>query len=161
MEFNWNILFITPIILILVQVIWFHPKVFGNLPLESKQSSHIQKIGRLLGIYLLGFLVSVALSGMVVHQFGVIGVLQDQPGLGIEGSSVQLFLDDFTSRFGNSHRNFGHGAFHGAFAGLTFALPIVLITSMSTQFSWKQVLVQLGFWTLSLALIAGLISHFM
>jgi hypothetical protein len=58
---------------------------------------------------------------------------------------------------GNDFRTFKHGALHGFFSGLFIALPILGTNALFEQKGWKYILINVGCWTITLALMGGLL----
>ena len=165
MELNWPILFIVALVPLIVGSIWYNPKVFGKMWMrtsgvsEDKLSSG--KMAVIYGLtYLFSLFIASTLMGMVIHQFGIFGVLEGSPGFGDEGSEVQKYFEDFINRFENNHRNFGHGVMHGGMAAVTFALPLIAINALFERRGWKYIWIHFGYWLISLMLMGGVICHF-
>ena len=81
-----------------------------------------------------------------------------EPGFGEAGSATMVYLEDFMSQFGDNYRTFKHGALHGTLTGITFALPIIGIVSLFERKGWAYIGIHAGYWTLTLALMGGIIS---
>ena len=60
-----------------------------------------------------------------------------------------------------SHDTFQHGAFHGAFMALFVALPIIGQKALFEQRGFKYVLINVGYWVVTLALMGGILDHFL
>ncbi|MEM6380741.1 MAG: DUF1761 domain-containing protein [Bacteroidota bacterium] len=64
------------------------------------------------------------------------------------------------SQFGGdpSGDTFGHGAFHGIFTSILIALPIISTKALFEQRSIKYVLINWGYWAVTLALMGGILD---
>ncbi len=135
--------------------IWYHPKVFGTIwmRLEGLTDEQLAKVNpfkiygtTLFLAFLLGFM---ALSTIVIHQFGVFGL--------IGANDKDPIFIELMKTHGNAFRTFKHGALHGAFAGLFFALPIIAINGLFALKSWKLILIQSGYWIFTLTIMGAII----
>ena len=59
--------------------------------------------------------------------------------------------------FGNMHRSFGHGALHGAIAGIFLVLPLLGINALFERKGFKYILINVGYWTLTLAIMGAIV----
>lgn len=58
----------------------------------------------------------------------------------------------------NSTHTFGHGAFHGLFYAILFAVPVLVTNGMFERKSWKNLLINAGYWIITVSLMAGLVD---
>ena len=58
---------------------------------------------------------------------------------------------------GDSFRYFRHGLLHGFMAGVFIALPITAINALFEQKSWKYILVNAGYWIITMMIMGGII----
>jgi len=63
-------------------------------------------------------------------------------------------------KYGDHFRTFKHGLFHGVLAAITLALPVLGITALFERKPAKYILVNLGYWIVSMALMGGLLAAF-
>lgn len=54
--------------------------------------------------------------------------------------------------------SFKHGAFHGALIGFLVIAPVMITNGLFEQKSWKNMLINLGYWLITLALMGGVID---
>jgi hypothetical protein len=66
-------------------------------------------------------------------------------------------IADFMAKYGNEFRTFKHGAFHGLMYGLFFVLPVIGTNGLFERKSWKYIFINVGYWTVSLMLMGGII----
>ena len=135
--------------------IWYHPKVFGTIWMreeglteEQINSGNPLKIygSTLLLAFLLGFCV---LSTLVIHQFGAFGL--------VNGNAEDKAFIDLMATHGDAFRTFKHGALHGFTAGLLFALPVIAINGLFSFKSWRLILIQGGYWIITLTIMGAII----
>ena len=72
---------------------------------------------------------------------------------------AQAWLESSRKLYGENFRTFKHGALHGTIAGIFFALPVFGIIALFERRSWKYVLIHLGFWVITLALMGGVLCQ--
>jgi hypothetical protein len=150
----------------LVGAVYYHPKVVGSAWMRTNNFTPQDLEGaNMLLIFGLSYVLSIALvfelQTMVIHQNGLLSLLAFQEGFDDPGSDVRGLFDDFMLTYGDVHRSFGHGAFHGVIAALLFAAPIVAINGLFERRGWKYILIHVGYWLISLLLMGGILGQFM
>ncbi|TGL60384.1 DUF1761 domain-containing protein [Leptospira ognonensis] len=165
MGMNPIVILLTALIPLTIGFIYYHPKAFGNawmktsgLTEESLKKGNFPII--LLLCYVFSLFLAMALTGIVIHQNHIYSILINEPGLKEEGSVLFNYVADFMSKYGTNFRTFKHGAFHGALSGIFLALPIVGINALFERREWKYTAIHVGYWTLTLALMGGVICQF-
>lgn len=73
---------------------------------------------------------------------------------------AELIVNNFMAQYGEKHRHFGHGVFHGVINAFVFALPFVGIHTILNRKSKKFLLYNFSYWLVTSAIIGGLISEF-
>ena len=64
-------------------------------------------------------------------------------------------FNDIMTTYGTNFRTFKHGVLHGTITGIVIALPIIAINAMFEMKKAKYILIHFGYWTLTLALVGG------
>ncbi|MEP7196314.1 MAG: DUF1761 domain-containing protein [Saprospiraceae bacterium] len=164
MQVNWLIIFVAGLIPVVFGYLWYHPKVFGNLwQTELGLSEDKMKGGNMglmmLSMYVFSFIVAFMLQPIVMHQWGLFSLLENQPGMHDSPPSNPEWIA-MMAKYGTNFRSFGHGVLHGTVLGLFIILPIVRIIFMFEKRSWKYTFVTAGFWIISLALMGGFICQY-
>lgn len=157
---NLLVLIATAFIPFLIAYAWFHPKVFGgetwarisNLS-EANAAVEISPLKLLFSI-LLNFLIAFGLFALTIHQFSVFGLVGADPELLKTGTGLA-----FMNEFGGRHLSFGHGIAHGVQATIAFVVPILGYATIFERKGGKYFLVNLGFWLVSLILMAGVLAQ--
>jgi len=162
---NPIVIALSALIPITIGFIYYHPKTFGNVWMKSSGlTEESLKQGNfpliLLLCYLFSLFLSMALTGIVIHQNHLYSVLMNEPGLKEEGSALFNYVADFMAKYGQNFRTFKHGAFHGALTGIFFALPVIGINALFERKNWKYTAIHVGYWTVTLALMGGVICQF-
>lgn len=57
-----------------------------------------------------------------------------------------------------SHNTFGHGALHGAMLAVAFVTPVIVSLGLFHKSSVKNILINVGFWILSFAVMGGILD---
>ena len=53
---------------------------------------------------------------------------------------------------------FKHGAFHGALLAVFIGLPLLGTNALYEQRSWKYILINVGYWVVSMAIMGGIVN---
>jgi hypothetical protein len=159
---NLIILPIAALIPMIVGFIWYHPKVVGSawmketgMTQEKVQSGNMAVV---LGVsYLLSIFLAFGLFGIVTHQMGVMSLFAMEPGFGEQGSEIMKLYNTIMDVAGGNHLTFGHGALHGVVTGIAIALPILGTNALFEQKTWKYIWINVGYWTVTCALMGGVL----
>ena len=133
---NWLSMVIATIIPSIVGFIWYSKALFGQAWMDSigmtEEKRKSANMPLIMGISLvLSFLLSFFL-------------------LNFNNSPA----DQDTVAFDT----FQHGAWHGAFVGLIIIAPVIVSNGLFEQKGWKNILINLGYWVISLALMGGVLD---
>ena len=161
MEINPYALLGSAAVTLAVGFVWYNPKVFGTIWMrESKLSQEELRKGNMLKIFGLTYLFSLMITliemGLTIHQSGAVGMVGGPPLIESAKPSFAAFMADY----GTAYRTFKHGALHGFMSGLFFAFPIVGINGLFERKSWKYILINAGYWIVTLTLMGGIICQF-
>ena len=156
MPFNFYAVLVASLVTLLGGFVWYSPKVFGNIWMketgmteEKAKQSNMAKVFGLTIFYSL--LLSLLMPALVIHQMGALGMIGGDPALA--KPSYTAFLADY----GDAFRTFKHGALHGFMSGLFLALPITAINSLFEQKSWRYILINAGYWIVSMTIMGAII----
>lgn len=95
---------------------------------------------------------------MVIHQLGFYELFFTDIMKG--NAESKAFVEDFLSKYGDKHRHFGHGVFHGVINAFVFALPFVGISTILDNRNKKYIIHHFSYWLITSAIIGGCISEF-
>jgi Protein of unknown function (DUF1761) len=166
MDLNFLVIIATAIIPLLVGMVWYNPKVFGNTHLrEARITDEMSKSTNIGKVSLISLLVAVFAAGglvsNVIHQTAIGQIMaHDAVALADPNSEASALLAQFVARYGNSFRSFPHGMLHGVLCALFFALPIVTVSALWERRSWKYVAIVTGYWIVCFGLMGGVIAAF-
>ena len=157
-----NILVIagTALIPFLVAFAWYHPKAFGGdtwaklANLTDEQAANPVKPLKLILSILFNFFIALGLYGMCVHQSGVFSLVGGDIDVLTSGTAAA-----FMAEYGDNYLTFKHGALHGGIASVFLALPILGYNMIFERKSGKYLLVNWGFWLISMILMGGVICQ--
>lgn len=145
----------------LIAVGWFHPKVFGGetwkevANLTTAQNARAIKPWQLLVSILLNFFIAFGLFIVTVHATHILGL----HGGDVEALKASPNTVAFLKEHGQNYNTFSHGIGHGLFIGfLMFVIPILGYAVIFERKSFKYLLINGGFWAISLTLMACVIS---
>lgn len=150
---------------LIIGFIWYNPKTFGNPWMKASGVSEEKlKTGRMPVIfgltYVMGFLISVALMSMVIHQAHIFSIFADVPGAQDPATETGKYVSDFMAKYGTLYRTFKHGAFHGTLTTLFFVVPIITVNALFERRGFKYIALHAGYWTVTLAIMGGIICQF-
>lgn len=162
MNVQWLVLLGAGCIPLLTGFIWYHPKVFGNAWMAvsgmTEEKARQGNMARVMGLTLvMGIILALSMISLTIHQSHMMSTLVNLPGFGEPGSEVELYYQDFVSRYGSEFRTFKHGAFHGFLSGLLIGLPILGVNAMFEQRGWKYIAINVGYWAVTMALMGGVV----
>ncbi len=157
----WLVMGVSALVPLLLGFVWYNPKVFGNAWLKAggfdeakmKEGFNMPLVFALTLV--LGFFISVILSGICIHQMGAWSMMQAQWTTGGEQEFMGLM-----GKYGADFRTFKHGALHGTIAGIGLALPIVAVNAMFERKGFKYIAINAGFWILCFIIMSGIICQF-
>ena len=163
MKMNYFVLLVSSFVPLIIGFIWYG-SLFNNTWVKeagfTKDSLPKQNIYKLvLFSYIFSLLISFFLTFIVIHQMGVLQVLQGEVGFNAQTGAAFTFFEDFLTLYGDRFRTFGHGALHGVMSGFIFVLPILAITAMFNRKSAKYVAINAGYWIVTLGIMGGIICR--
>ncbi|WP_400075750.1 DUF1761 domain-containing protein [Winogradskyella sp. R77965] len=156
MEINFLAVLVAALVPTALGFLWYNPILFGNAWMrEAGMTEEKIKGGNMAVIFGVSLLLAILLSFftqfLVIHQMGALGMV---------GAEVEKALPSygaFMADYGNAHRSFGHGAIHGAMAGIFFVLPLFGMNGLFERRSWKYILINVGYWTLTLTIMGAIV----
>ena len=156
MEINFLAILAAAASALLIGAIWYNPKVFGNAWARSAEMTEAKmRGGNMAKIFILAFifafLLAFALQFITIHQTGALGMVGGDPS--VAKPSFQAFMDDY----GNAFRTFKHGALHGTIAGVLIALPILGTNALFERKGAKYILINSGYWIVTMAVMGGIV----
>lgn len=155
MEINFLAILAAAVSALVVGFIWYNPKVFGTAWMQAADMTEEKiKGGNMAKIFIMAlifaFLLAMSIMPMVIHQMGAYSLAQGELG-------VLPSYDAFMADYANEFRTFKHGAFHGVLAGIFVALPILGTNALFERKGAKYILVNSGYWIVTLGVMGAII----
>ena len=155
MEFNLPAIAVAAIVPLLIGALWYNPKIgFGLSWMRlAEMTEEKMKSGNVAVIFgltlLLSLMLSMTVNGVVIHQVAAYQLAMHN----LEAESYVAFMEEF----GNAHRNWKHGLLHGALSGVFFVLPVLGINALFERKGFKYILINVGYWILTLAIMGAIL----
>lgn len=160
MPVNFYMYFLTALIPLVIGAVYYSPMLAGNAWMKENNFTEEDLQGgnmvKILGLaYLCGIFISFSLTGIVIHQYGAFSMMM--PEVMESGSTAMNEFNGLMTSYGGNFRTFGHGVIHGVITSLLFVFPLIATNSLFEKRSWKYNLIHVGYWTITLALIGGVL----
>ena len=163
MEMNLIALLGATIVPLLVGAVYYGPvlgKAWMNVNGFTEDDLKGANMAVIFGLSLLfSFLIALSMTTIVIHQMGIMQILQPLADAG--SSEAQTTLDSFMENYSGYHRSLGHGALHGAILSLLFAFPLVAINALFERRGWKYIGIHTGYWFIVLTIMGAIICKFL
>jgi hypothetical protein len=164
MQPNFLILLAAALVPMVMGFIWYNPKVLGKAWMDAAGITEDKMKGAnmpvIFGVsFLLSFFLAFAIQFIVIHQWGVFSATAVAENTG-PTSQVGMDFANFMEKYGHNFRTFKHGALHGTIAGITIALPILGTNALFERKGFKYIMINVGYWTITMALMGGIICQF-
>jgi hypothetical protein len=153
---------------LIVGFFWYNPKVFGLVWMKAADMTEEKAKGANMGMIfgvtiLLSFFLVGAVAPFVIHQTHLFSIFKDEPGFLTQDANAKTFklFSSLMNDYGTHFRSFKHGALHGFLAGIVFVLPVLGVNALFERRSYKYILVNVGYWTVTLSLMGGILCAFL
>lgn len=159
MNLNYLAFFLISFVPLIVGLYWYHPKsVIGKWSGESFKNPLELSIPKIAILFLLSFTLVYGYINLIIHQMGFYELFFTDIMLG--SKEAEIVVKEFLGKYGDKHRHFGHGVFHGAINAFMFALPFIGIHAILENKSKRYVIHHFSYWLVTSILMGGLISEF-
>ncbi|QMU63294.1 MAG: DUF1761 family protein [Flavobacteriaceae bacterium] len=164
MDTNYLILALAALVPLVMGFIWYGPMLFQKAWMKQMGfTEESLKGGNMAFIFILSYVFSFMLAMLlqlsVIHQTGVFSTLTGEPGFMDKTGEVYTYFQDFMATYGDRFRTFKHGALHGALTGIFLILPVLATQAMFERKTAKYVLINVGYWTITLAIMGGILCQ--
>ena len=158
--------FVAALIPLIIGMIWYNPKVFGNAWMNSSGMTMEKAKGANMPLmmilsYVFSLLVAFSLMSLTIHQLSVFSIFNGDPTASDPNSEVGMILKTIQEKYWGNFRTFKHGALHGTIGGLFIALPIIATSALYERRGFKYIMISAGYWIVSMAIMGGVICAFM
>jgi Protein of unknown function (DUF1761) len=161
---NWTAVVVAAFVNFIVGFLWYNPKTFGKAWMKeagiTEESMKGTSMVVLFGVSLLfAFMLASTVNSLVIHQMHLFSICMHQLQGTDEAAKAMANADiaGFMGKYGNEFRTFKHGVFHGLLYGIFMVLPIIGTNGLFERKSWKYIFINVGYWTVSLMLMGGII----
>ena len=96
-------------------------------------------------------MLALSMPALVIHQMGAMSLTGGDIATALP--SYEVFMSDYA----DVYRTYKHGAFHGVMAGIFFALPIIGTNALFERKGAKYILINSGYWIVTLAVMGAII----
>lgn len=165
MQPNLLITALAALIPLLVGFAWYNPKTFGNAWMKgaglTEDTAKDMNMPLVFGLtYLFSLMIVFFSHGLTIHQYSLQSLMMvPEQGKGLIPGSAEEF-NKLMEMYGGSFRTFRHGVVHGVITAIFFVLPVLGIGSLFERRGWKYILINFGYWAVSLALMFGVICQY-
>ena len=141
MDINWLALVAACIVPLVVGFIWYNPKVFGAAWMKetgmTEEKARQMNPAKTYGLaVIMAFLIAFFIWPMVMMGGG----------------------PDMPHGPGGDFMTFKHGALHGSMLAVFIVLPVFATNALFEQKSFKYVMINVGYWVVTMAIMGGLIN---
>jgi len=159
MNLNYLAFFLISFIPSITAGYWYHPKSFISKysKIEFAKRSELN-LGKMFMLFLLSFALVYGYINLIIHQVGFYELFFTDIMLGNQES--EKIVNEFLGKYGDKHRHFGHGVFHGIINSFILPLPIIGAMAILEKKGKKYVIHHFSYWLITSAIIGGLISEF-
>lgn len=157
-NFNWIVILASGLVTLPIGFIWYNPKVFGTIWMrESGMTEEKAKGANMAKVFGLAIVFSImlafALPQIVIHQVGALQLTGGDVNNALP--SYHAFIADYADNF----RTFKHGTLHGSMLDIFIVLPAMAINALFERKSAKYVLINAGYFIVSLSIMGGIICQ--
>ena len=168
MQVNWLVQLLAALIPLVIGFLWYNPKTFGNAWMRSADMTEEKvKGGNMPLIFGLTFLFSLLLAfcynGFANHwvQFQTFFRPVAEHGVGVDvttpfGTELKGLID----AYGERYSSWRHGAVHGVIMSFMFILPVIVINALFERRGFKYIMINWGFWAVSIMLMFAVLAQF-
>lgn len=155
-DFNYMAILVAAIVPFIIGFAWYNPKLFGTTWMrEAEMTEEKMKSGNMAVIFIvtliLSFIIAFFVQTLTIHQMSAASLMGGNPELA--KPSYEAFMTDYKDAF----RTFKHGALHGLLAGLFLFFPVIAINGLFERKSWKYIMINSGYWIVSLAIMGAIV----
>lgn len=159
MNLNYLAFFLISFIPLVIGFFWYQP----SNPLSKWSDTQTKNpkdlsVKQVIITFLLSFTLVYGYINLIIHQMGFYELFYTDIMKG--NNEAEQIVADFLGKYGEKHRHFVHGVFHGVINAFVFALPFIASTAILNNKGWKHVIYHFVYWLITSAIIGGLISEF-
>ncbi|MCB0763161.1 MAG: DUF1761 domain-containing protein [Flavobacteriales bacterium] len=158
MHINWLVQFIAALVPMLIGFIWYNPKVFGNAWMKAagvtEERMRSGNMALIFGLsFVFAFLLSFAYAAFANHWNAFQAFFRPvvEHGMGVDpttpfGAELKGYID----AYGERYSSWTHGLAHGTVMSVMLFLPVMVINALFERRSFKYIMINWGYWTVTL-----------
>ena len=160
MNLNYTAFFLIAFLPLLIAAFWYHPKFFLAHWAKSEPLVNPSRLKptQLIWAFVLSLALVYGYMNLIIHQLGFYELFFTDIMLG--STEAKQITTDFLAKYGQKHRHFGHGVFHGAINAFVFALPFIGFYGLIANKKTKFVAFHFLYWLVTSMVMGGFISEF-
>lgn len=163
MQTNFLFIALAALIPMIMGFLWYGPLLFQNAWMKQLGFTEESLKGGNMAVifilsYVFSFMLAFFLQFITVHQTGIYSSLLESGSTELTGDALAQFKE-LMSTYGDNYRSFKHGALHGVLAGVFVVLPVLATQAMFERKTAKYVLINAGYWILTIALMGGVVCQ--
>lgn len=167
MQINWLVQLVAALVPMIVGFIWYNPKVFGNAWMKAAGMTDEKVKGGnmpvIFGVsFVMAFLFSLTYKILGDHgtQFAAFFRPVIEHGMGIDattpfGSELKGYIDAYVTRY----HSWSHGLAHSLVISIPLLLPVIVTNALFERKSFKYMLVNWGYWAVTMALMFMVVAQ--
>lgn len=159
MSLNYFAFFLISFIPLMIGSYWYSPNSFiakwTNQKFNNPRNFSLLQI---IACFFLSVTLVYGYVNLVIHQMGFYELFFTDIMMG--SAEAEKIVREFLDVYGDKHRHFGHGVFHGIINAFVFALPFVALHAILDKRNIKYVMHHFLYWLITSAIVGGCISQF-
>ncbi|QQR88242.1 MAG: DUF1761 domain-containing protein [Flavobacteriales bacterium] len=168
MQVNWLVQLLAALVPMLVGMIWYNPKVFGTAWMNAAGMTDEKIKGANMPVIYGISLVMAFLFGLAYKILADHGTMFDaffrpvmEHGMGIDattafGTELKGHIDAYVARYSS----WTHGLAHSVILSVVVVLPIIVTNALFERKSFKYMMVNWGYWAVTIALMFMVVAQF-
>lgn len=155
MDLNLPVFFVIALLPIVFGGLWYRSNKVREFFDQPDINMNVGTVTLLL-LYGMSVLILFGFMNVIIHQIGFYELFFTDIVQGNEES--KRVASDFLSKYGQKHRHFGHGVFHGIINAFSFVGPVIGYFAIIYRKRFKYFVYHFLFWLITCAITGGLIA---
>lgn len=167
MEFNILVHLLAALVPMIVGFIWYHKSVFGTAWMNAAGMTDEKVKGGNMPVifglsFVMAFLLSLAYKALADHgvQFAAFFRSVEEHGMGIDaasafGSELKGYIDAYVTKY----HTWRSGIPHSLAISIPVILPIIVTNALFERKSFKYMMVNWGYWAVTLCLMFMVVAQ--
>lgn len=165
MHINFLAVLVASLVPMIMGFIWYNPKTMGNAWMKEAGVDEEKMKGANMALifglsFVFSFILAFFLQPMVIHQFHFASMLF-KTGFEDPNTEIGAMYKTIMDQYGSYYRTFKHGALHGTLGGLFLIFPVIATNALFERKSFKYIFINVGYWTICMGIMGGIISAWM